>query len=394
LNSLNRSDCGKILDSNNSYSCPYCSEPQEQKQLIALVFIDNRANYFIEELSKSFNVKICCVEVKSKELFFWANLIMTGMDLLLNSLRNRKIKLDKWFLFSNAFRRPQMIKKMSKKATNFINNLESKPDLIIQYGGMFTTDSKIPYINVIDNYAGSPSSKKYTAEFLRNWNTLYDEQLHKFQKQVFSNAECIFTFSKWCKDSLSIDYGISGSKIIAMGWGPAKHIAPIMNRKKQKVIFGFADKAKGGDIILECAKHLPDFSFRLLGQKQKNVTSNVTFLGYISDKELLIEYSNAQFFFVFSEFDPSPHVIWEAQAYGCIIIGYNSFGIAESVINGVTGILLNTRDPLSVANAINQLYRSDLLKMQKEAMDNYLRNGTWSQVIQRIAPILDKFVCK
>jgi glycosyltransferase involved in cell wall biosynthesis len=89
---------------------------------------------------------------------------------------------------------------------------------------------------------------------------------------------------------------------------------------------------------------------------------------------------------MFSEFEPAGHVLWEAQAYGCIVIGYDAFGISEAVENNITGILLKTREPLLVAQEIKKLYQDGavLSRMQKAAVKNYEKNGTWAGVCAKI----------
>ena len=50
----------------------------------------------------------------------------------------------------------------------------------------------------------------------------------------------------------------------------------------------------------------------------------------------------------------------EAQSFGCPVIGYNSGGIAETVINGKTGILFNNLDPESCVEAIKKFQKSNI----------------------------------
>jgi glycosyltransferase involved in cell wall biosynthesis len=89
--------------------------------------------------------------------------------------------------------------------------------------------------------------------------------------------------------------------------------------------------------------------------------------------------------FLFSEFDAGSLVLWEAQAYGCAVIGYDAYAIPEAVADRETGILLKTRDPVSIAEAIKELYADDKVRlMGRAAVDHYLRNGTWETVASRI----------
>ena len=96
-------------------------------------------------------------------------------------------------------------------------------------------------------------------------------------------------------------------------------------------------------------------------------------------------YSKSELLFLFSEFEPSAHVLWEAQAHGCAVVGYDAYGIAEAVVDKETGVLLRTRDPVLIAEAIKELYQDHkVVAMGRAAVDHYLRNGTWKTVASRI----------
>jgi glycosyltransferase involved in cell wall biosynthesis len=207
----------------------------------------------------------------------------------------------------------------------------------------------------------------------------------------------IFTLSKWCKKGLSKEYNIAPEKIQAIGWGPAREIDPRYgaSEKDSKTILCVGNDyvAKGFDVLVRSAKYLQDFSITIVGRDKKSVFKNfdiprnVRILSYVSDEKLSSLYSRSELFFIFSEFDPSPHVLWEAQAYGCVIIGYDAYGISEAVIDKKTGILLKNRDPLFVAEQIRKLYeeKGKIKLMQEAAIENYRKNGKWDGVCKIIA---------
>jgi glycosyltransferase involved in cell wall biosynthesis len=277
--------------------------------------------------------------------------------------------------------------------------MKVKPDLILQLSSMFAPyvqTPSIPFTLIIDNYADRPNSPNQKNK-LRGWSTLYDESYYRFQKQIYSNALRIFTLSKWCKEGLSREYNIEPEKIRPIGWGPgvAIDLAPRTSKKDQKTILcvGSDYIAKGFDVLVKSAKYLQDFSITIVGRDDRRVFKNlyiprnVKILNYVSDKKLSSLYSKSELFFILSKFDPSPLALWEAQAHGCVIIGYDAYGISEAVINNKTGILLKTRDPLLVAEEIRKLYREEgkIRSMGKAAIDNYKKNGTWKRVSKILA---------
>jgi len=304
-------------------------------------------------------------------------------------------KISRPILYLNTVRRPTFIKKLSITVSNYINLMNPKPDLILQWQAIFSpyiNEPKVPFALIVDNYADPPDSLIQKDE-LRGWSTIYKESFYRLQKELYTNALCIFTLSKWCKEGLCTEYGIDPRKVFSIGWGPAKKVG--VNRcelKNEKTILaiGVDYKAKGLDILLEAAKYLEEFKIIIVGTdpkfKRSRVPENVSILNHVSDEELIKLYSESELFYIFSEFEPAGHVLWEAQAHGCIVVGYDAFGISEAVVNHETGILLRVRDPFFVAKEIRELYNDKVMfgEMQKAAIRNYQANGTWAAVSDKL----------
>ncbi len=364
---------------------------------ILFVYPDKRAVYLVQELKRIYpQIETFHIEINPKEPFFLKNLALCFFDIIFTMhKKDLSSKLTRSMLYLNTVRRPAFIKKISHTVSTHINFMNPKPDLILQWQAIFSPyvgKPKVPFALIIDNYADPPDSPIQKDE-LRGWSTIYKESFYQLQRELYTNALIIFTLSKWCKEGLCREYGINPQKVFAIGWGAAKNVE--VNRlllKKETTILaiGIDYTAKGLDILLEAAQYLKEFRITIIGKdprfKQSTVPKNVHIINHVSDEELIRLYSESELFYIFSEFEPSAHVLWEAQAYGCIIVGYDAFGISEAVVDNVTGILLKTRDPFLVAKEIRKLYSNkDVFKqMQNAAIRNYQSNGTWATVCDKL----------
>lgn len=372
-----------------------------QRPKILFVYTDPRARYLIEELKGKMNlIDVFQVRADWKELFFWVNLLFCALEIAHAMIKKVKLKkISGRMLYITSTRRPSFIREMSSRIEKHVHLMAIKPDLILQWQSLFapyTEKPEIPFALVIDNYTDPPDSSTQKDE-LRGWSTLHNESFYQFQKKLYSNALHIFTLSKWCKEGLSREYCISPKKITAIGWGPAKKIEanrPSEKEKKTILAIGNDYVAKGIDVLLKSAEYLNDFSITIVGKdpafKGYKTPENVQIRVNVSDETLITLYLKSELFFLFSEFEPAGHVLWEAQACGCVIIGYDAYGISEAVINDRTGILLKTRDPALVAEGIHKLYRDGTIleKMRQEAIANFSENGTWDLVSKKIAKSL------
>lgn len=376
-------------------------ENSAKEPKILFVYCDNRSRYILEKLKVELNlIDTFYAGTSWKDLFFWKNLLSCALEMTYNAIKKgHLVKINKRTLYFNSTCRPDFIREMSSKVQKKTDTMKVKPDLVLQAGSMFAPyvlTPIVPFALIIDNYADPPNSTNQKNK-LRGWSTLYDESFYHFQKQIYSAALRIFTFSKWCKEGLSKEYNIDPEKIRPTGWGPAREIdsATGTSKKDSKTILCVGNDyiAKGFDVLIKSAKYLKNFSITIVGRdetgvfKNLDIPRNVQILNYVSNKKLSRLYSKSELFFIFSVFDPSPHVLWEAQAYGCVIIGYGAYGISEAVIDNKTGILLKNRDPLYVVEQIRKLYeeKGKIKLMREAAIENYRKNGTWDGVCKIIA---------
>lgn len=125
--------------------------------------------------------------------------------------------------------------------------------------------------------------------------------------------------------------------------------------------------AKRYDIAIKACNKLK-LSLKIFGRgiadcqsKLKDIAgSTIEFLGEVTQDEKNKLFQKASAFIFPSDNEDFGIVSVEAQSYGCPVIGYNSGGIAETVINGKTGVLFNELTPDSCAVAIKKFQTLNL----------------------------------
>lgn len=96
-----------------------------------------------------------------------------------------------------------------------------------------------------------------------------------------------------------------------------------------------------------------------LGKKIEELASqNIQILGQLTDDELLFHYQNAKALVYFHEEDFGIIPV-EAMSSGTPVIGLNKGGLSETVIHGITGVLIDQDDKNAFKNAILNFNHSD-----------------------------------
>lgn len=139
-----------------------------------------------------------------------------------------------------------------------------------------------------------------------------------------------------------------------------------------------------------CLKEEPELTFRIAGEwwredstireetlaaiEQRHV-DRIQFLGLVTGKQKQELLLNTDIFVLptYYPFEGQPTVIIEAMAAGCPVISTNHAAIPETVVDGVTGILIPPRDPEALAAAILVLVNdgATLQQMSRAAFQRY-----------------------
>ncbi|MGZ5486676.1 MAG: glycosyltransferase family 4 protein, partial [Nitrososphaeraceae archaeon] len=107
--------------------------------------------------------------------------------------------------------------------------------------------------------------------------------------------------------------------------------------------------------------------------------SNITFHGFLNEKEKFTILSNANLLVVSGVREGWGMVVTEANSVGIPAIGYNIPGLRDSIIDGKTGLLCET-NPEDMAKKIVEFFKDKILqeKLAKEALE-YSHKFTWDK---------------
>ena len=131
------------------------------------------------------------------------------------------------------------------------------------------------------------------------------------------------------------------------------------------LVAGALEERKGHDVILSAMDRLPDrIHLSIAGDgplrsgleaklASEKYGSRVSLLGRVEDMPGLI--SRSDILVVPSLLEATPYVIFEAMAAGIPVVASGIYGIPEQVEDGVTGILTQPGDEVSLAEAILRL---------------------------------------
>jgi len=163
------------------------------------------------------------------------------------------------------------------------------------------------------------------------------------------------------------------------------HKGKIPTIKKPLIIFlGRLTKAKNPEDAIKAFKFiyskLPVYQLYIIGRGKDtyvkylrnlasslNLSNKIHFLGFVSDKEKIRLLKEAKLILIPSIREGWGLVVNEANATGCVPIGYDIAGLKDSIKNNVTGLLVKSR-PDSLAQAALKVLRND--KLRKKLIQN------------------------
>ena len=135
---------------------------------------------------------------------------------------------------------------------------------------------------------------------------------------------------------------------------------------------GTIEERKGITYLIEAMKWLQSnsqihYSLRVIGKVvsgayydklRKEIDENgldVTFLGYVNDEEKKSIFSESDIFVFPSQLEGYGMVLWEAMSYGLPIVCFNNSAMPYSVKEGKNGKLIENRNIIEFARAIDEI---------------------------------------
>lgn len=268
---------------------------------------------------------------------------------------------------------------------------------------------------VPDGFGAALVNKAYDKPLvftINGQNQLYRSQWHPVYKLLtryaFDRASLIITVSRKIQ-RLVCRCGADTSKTVIVGNGVSQDTAterqaprPI-KRDSRKILLSVAYllRSKGIDLVLRV---LPDILrkeqsilYYVIGsgpeeRHLKRLVSKlalndcVVFLGQLSHSEV-VDHMAACDVFVLPSWNESFGLVYvEAMAQGKPVIGCKGQGIEDVIEHGVTGLLVEPKDLVSLRNAIILLLKNEDLRKRigENAYQVVLRDYTWRNAMAKV----------
>jgi len=202
--------------------------------------------------------------------------------------------------------------------------------------------------------------------YLVGLNIAIESYLYHFLKTYENTIDLFIAPSNFLMKKM-IEFGIDRNKIIYIpNFVHCDRYIPNHRNSDFILYFGRLERHKGIKTLIAAMKYVKSSKLYITGEGfyrnelenyvQKNNIKNVTFSGYIPEKELtkLIKYS--LFTIVPSEwYENCPMTILESFALAKPVIGADIGGIPDLVVNGFTGMLFESGNIEDLAEKINYL---------------------------------------
>lgn len=151
---------------------------------------------------------------------------------------------------------------------------------------------------------------------------------------------------------------------IPTGYDPEKWKRRPSNIERDIITVGGCDnmqsfKRKGHELFIKVARAMPDKTFSLIGiadeiqeHIRSSLPSNLKMIGFLSQEEIINQFSKHKVFTQFSLSEGLPNTLCEAMLCGCIPVGSSVNGIPEGI--GDTGFVIFRPDVNEAVEAIKK----------------------------------------
>lgn len=201
-----------------------------------------------------------------------------------------------------------------------------------------------------------------------------------FLRSAFAAADAVLAVSAASARALEAAYGISGVQVVpnAAPSVPAFERAPGDGAVQVAYVGGFANPAKGGDVMLAALAALedePGLEVTLAGPGELPPDAaqllerqpGTSWDGWLDREKMDALFRRAEVFVMPSRSEGLPMALLEAMAYGMAVIATAVGGIPEVVDDGVDGRLVPGEDPAAIAAALRELAADRALRQRLAA---------------------------
>jgi len=225
----------------------------------------------------------------------------------------------------------------------------------------------------------------------------------KAHREYSQRMDGIVTLSTYLADRISDELAIPRDRVTPIGLGPGlDELSPPDTRPERyrnaRILFVGRDwNRKGGHLLLEAFRivrtAIPHAELVIVGPPERPTAEHgVRYVPPINKatrrgaRRLAQLYQEASVFCMPSVAEPWGMVYVEAAASGLPIIGIRQWAMPDIVKDGITGILLDERQPLALASALVSLLQDpvQMSSMGRTAYARFVDVLDWPHVVARL----------
>lgn len=224
------------------------------------------------------------------------------------------------------------------------------------------------------------------------------------EQKLLKNSDILTVVSNTVAQELIDEYGVEKERIkIVYNGVDEKIFIPINSiSEKNYILFtGGLTYRKGLFDLIECGRYIcdkyPDISIIIVGRgilrdklqvkiKKLGLDKRFIFKGYVQKTELISLYQNAKIYVLPSHYEGLPTVLLEAMSCGLPVVATAVSGNLDVISQYKNGILVPSKSPKELANAISFLLDNDDLRIKfgKNARKTIEEHFTWKIISNKI----------
>jgi len=205
--------------------------------------------------------------------------------------------------------------------------------------------------------------------------------------------------------------GVDTEKFKSVGKEYARNLLNLPQDKNIILFVGALRKIKGVDYLIEAAKDFVDIDTELymvgrddgLGKslekraRELKITNSIKYTGPVNHDDIPLWISASDILVLPSLSEGRPNVVLEALSCEVPVVATDVGGIPELIIDGETGYLVPSKNPVELAEKINKLLEDESKreKMGQVGRKSIIQRGlTWEAHAKRTVDIYSKLLQK
>ncbi|MEM7131404.1 MAG: glycosyltransferase family 4 protein [Chloroflexota bacterium] len=226
-------------------------------------------------------------------------------------------------------------------------------------------------------------------------DALYPPALLTLEREIYQNAERVFTMGKFVAENLMGQYDCQPEQIICVGGGSNTYVdAPSTTRdytKKNILFVGVNWERKGGPDLaqayMQIHKAHPDSTLTIVGCQPDMILPNCHVAGPVAPANVQSYFDNASIFCLPSKREPFGVALIEASLARLPVVSTTIGAIPDIILHGASGMLVSPGDISGLEDALDRLLCSPTLCQQMGMIGHahIKENFTWDIVGHTIA---------